>query len=80
MLFKMPVEDWDQVVNVHLRGPFLMTKAMQGFMTEAGWGRIVNLSSTSAIGNRGQANYSAAKAGHRGLHQDPGHRARAASG
>ena len=63
MLFKMPVEDWDQVLNVHLRGPFLMTKAMQGFMTEAGWGRIVNLSSTSAIGNRGQANYSAAKAG-----------------
>jgi len=67
LLFKMPVQDWDRVVSVHLRGPFLMTRALQGFMTEAGWGRIVNLSSTSAIGNRGQANYSAAKAGIQGF-------------
>ena len=67
LLFKMPAQDWDQVIGVHLRGPFLMTKAMQGFMSEAGWGRIVNISSTSAIGNRGQANYSAAKAGIQGF-------------
>jgi 3-oxoacyl-[acyl-carrier protein] reductase len=44
-----------------------MSKATQRYMTEAGWGRIVNLSSTSALGNRGQANYSAAKAGLQGF-------------
>ena len=53
--------------NVHLRGAFLMTKAVQAHMVEAGWGRIVNLSSTSALGNRGQANYAAAKAGMQGF-------------
>ncbi|WP_030276545.1 3-oxoacyl-ACP reductase FabG [Streptomyces sp. NRRL B-24484] len=67
LLFKMTADDWDAVMNVHLRGSFLMTRAVQGHMTEAGWGRIVNLSSTSALGNRGQANYSAAKAGIQGL-------------
>ena len=67
LLFKMTVEDWDAVMNVHLRGSFLMTKAVQGFMTEAKWGRVVNLSSTSALGNRGQVNYSAAKAGLQGF-------------
>lgn len=67
LLFKMGVEDWDAVIGVHLRGSFLMTKALQGHMTEAGWGRIVNLSSTSALGNRGQANYAAAKAGLQGF-------------
>ncbi len=67
LLFKMPIDDWDAVMNVHLRGLFLMTRAVQGFMTRAGWGRIVNLSSTSALGNRGQANYSAAKAGVQGF-------------
>jgi 3-oxoacyl-[acyl-carrier protein] reductase len=67
LLFKMTVSDWDQVMSVHLRGSFLMTRAVQRYMTEAGWGRIVNLSSTSALGNRGQANYSAAKAGIQGL-------------
>jgi len=61
MLFKMSVEDWDAVINVHLRGQFLMTRATQKYMTQAKWGRIVNLSSTSALGNRGQVNYSAAK-------------------
>ena len=45
----------------------LMTRAVQGYMTKAGWGRIVNLSSTSALGNRGQANYAAAKAGVQGF-------------
>jgi 3-oxoacyl-[acyl-carrier protein] reductase len=50
-----------------LRGAFLMSKAAQSYMTKAGWGRIVNLSSTSALGNRGQANYAAAKAGIQGF-------------
>ncbi len=67
MLFKMTDADWDLVMNVHLRGAFLMTRAVQKYMTEATWGRIVNLSSTSALGNRGQANYATAKAGLQGL-------------
>lgn len=67
LLFKMTVDDWDRVMGVHLRGSFLMTKATQRYMTEAGFGRIVNLSSTSALGNRGQANYAAAKAGVQGF-------------
>jgi 3-oxoacyl-[acyl-carrier protein] reductase len=67
LLFKMTVEDWDAVLGVHLRGAFLMSKACQKYMTEAKWGRIVNLSSIAALGNRGQANYSAAKAGMQGF-------------
>ncbi|MGZ4650446.1 MAG: 3-oxoacyl-ACP reductase FabG [Kineosporiaceae bacterium] len=67
LLFKMTDDEWDAVLGVHLRGSFLMTRAVQGYMTQAGWGRIVNLSSTSALGNRGQANYSAAKAGLQGF-------------
>ncbi|WP_037367348.1 3-oxoacyl-ACP reductase FabG [Amycolatopsis orientalis] len=67
LLFKMTAGDWDAVLNVHLRGSFLMSRAVQGFMTKAGWGRIVNLSNISALGNRGQANYSAAKAGLQGF-------------
>lgn len=67
LLFKMSVSDWDTVMGVHLRGAFLMSRACQKHMLEAGWGRIINLSSTSALGNRGQANYSAAKAGMQGL-------------
>jgi 3-oxoacyl-[acyl-carrier protein] reductase len=67
LLFKMTDEDWDSVLAVHLRGAFLMSRAAQAHMTKAGWGRIVNLSSTSALGNRGQANYSAAKAGMQGF-------------
>ena len=67
LLFKMSVEDWDSVMAVHLRGAFLMTKATQAHMTAEKYGRIVNLSSTSALGNRGQTNYSAAKAGMQGF-------------
>src|SRR3954447_15715451 len=67
LIFKMSDDDWDSVLAVHLRGAFLMTRACQAFMTKAGWGRIVNLSSTSALGNRGQVNYSAAKAGLQGF-------------
>ncbi|MEW9552060.1 3-oxoacyl-ACP reductase FabG [Nonomuraea sp. NPDC050783] len=67
LLFKMSVSDWDQVMGVHLRGSFLMSRAAQKFMVEAGFGRIVNVSSSSALGNRGQANYAAAKAGIQGF-------------
>ncbi|WP_346618813.1 3-oxoacyl-ACP reductase FabG [Blastococcus montanus] len=67
MLFKMSESDWDIVMNVHLRGAFLMTRAAQKHMIDQKWGRIVNLSSTSALGNRGQANYSTAKAGLQGF-------------
>jgi len=67
LLFKMSVDDWDSVLGVHLRGTFLMTRAAQTYMVEASYGRIVNLSSVSALGNRGQANYAAAKAGIQGL-------------
>jgi len=67
LLFKMTEDDWDAVMSVHLRGSFLMSRAAQRTMIERRWGRIVNLSSTSALGNRGQANYSAAKAGLQGF-------------
>ena len=67
LLFKMTEDDWDAVLGVHLRGAFLCSKAAQAQMTAKRWGKIVNLSSTSALGNRGQANYSAAKAGIQGF-------------
>jgi 3-oxoacyl-[acyl-carrier protein] reductase len=67
LIFKMTATDWDTVMNVHLRGAFLVTKAAQSYMVEARYGRIVNVSSTSALGNRGQVNYSAAKAGLQGF-------------
>jgi 3-oxoacyl-[acyl-carrier protein] reductase len=67
LLFKLTEDDWDSVMGVHLRGAFLMSRAVQAFQVEAKWGRIVSLSSTSALGNRGQANYAAAKAGIQGF-------------
>jgi 3-oxoacyl-[acyl-carrier protein] reductase len=67
LLFKMSELDWDTVMGVHLRGSFLMSRAVQKHMVEQRFGRIVNLSSTSALGNRGQANYSTAKAGLQGF-------------
>ncbi len=67
MLFKMSEDDWDMVLGVHLRGAFLMSRAAQKYMVEQRFGRIVNLSSSSALGNRGQVNYSAAKAGMQGF-------------
>jgi 3-oxoacyl-[acyl-carrier protein] reductase len=66
-LFKMTDEQWDAVLNVNLKGAFMMARATQKYMTEAKWGRIVNISSSSALGNRGQSNYSASKAGLEGL-------------
>jgi 3-oxoacyl-[acyl-carrier protein] reductase len=67
LIFKMSVDDWDMVLGVHLRGAFLMSREVQKHMVEAKWGRIVNLSSSSALGNRGQVNYAAAKAGMQGF-------------
>jgi len=67
LLFKMTEDDWDTVLGVHLRGAFLMSRACQKHMVEHRFGRIINLSSSSALGNRGQANYSAAKAGMQGF-------------
>ena len=67
MLFKMTENDWDTVMNVHLKGSFLATKAVQKYMVDQKYGRIINISSTSALGNRGQANYSTAKAGLQGF-------------
>jgi 3-oxoacyl-[acyl-carrier protein] reductase len=67
LLFRMTLDDWVSVMDVHLRGSFLMSRAVQGYMTSSGWGRIVNMSSISALGNRGQANYAAAKAGLQGF-------------
>ena len=67
LLFKMTDDDWDTVIGVHLRGAFLMSRATQKYMVEQRFGRIINLSSSSALGNRGQVNYSTAKAGLQGL-------------
>ena len=67
LLFKMSEEDWDVVLGVHLKGAFLMSREVQKHMTAARYGKILNLSSVSALGNRGQANYAAAKMGVQGL-------------
>ncbi|MEV0433446.1 3-oxoacyl-ACP reductase FabG [Nocardia sp. NPDC050413] len=67
LLFKMSVDDWDTVMAVHLRGAFLCSRAAQKHMVDNRSGAIINTSSVSALGNRGQANYAAAKAGIQGL-------------
>ena len=67
LLFKLTEDDWDSVMNVHLKGAFLMSKAAQKTFVAQKYGKILNLSSVSANGNRGQANYSAAKAGVQGF-------------
>lgn len=66
LVFKMSDDDWDTVIAVHLRGAFVATRAAQAHMVRGRWGRIINLSSISALGARGQVNYSAAKAGLQG--------------
>ena len=67
LIHKMSDQDWDDVMFVHLRGAFLCSRAAQREMVKRNWGRIVSLSSVSALGNRGQANYSTAKAGLLGM-------------
>src|SRR5579871_6361559 len=67
LLFKMTDADWDTVISVHLRGAFLMTRAAQKHFVEQKYGKVVCLSSVSALGNRGQANYAAAKMGIQGF-------------
>ncbi|WP_044336961.1 3-oxoacyl-ACP reductase FabG [Rossellomorea aquimaris] len=67
LLFKMTDTDWQTVMDVHLKGSFNVAKAAQSYMVKNKYGRIINISSTSALGNRGQANYATAKAGLQGL-------------
>ena len=67
LLFRMTDDEWDSVLDVNLKSVFLCARAVQRVMVPAGRGRIVSLSSRSALGNRGQANYAAAKAGIQGL-------------
>ena len=67
LLHKMSDDDWESVIATHLRGSFLAAQAAQARMVEQGSGAMVLISSTSALGNRGQANYAAAKAGIQGL-------------
>ena len=67
LMHKMSEEDWDTVMDVHLKGSFLCSREAQRYMVKQKSGSILNLSSTSALGNRGQVNYSAAKAGLQGL-------------
>lgn len=67
LLFKMTDDDWQQVMDVHLKGSFNAARAAQKYMVKNEYGRIINISSTSAQGNRGQSNYSTAKAGLQGL-------------
>lgn len=67
LLFRMSLEDWETVMAVHLRGAFLCSRTAQKHMVEQKYGRILCLSSTSALGNRGQANYATVKAGLQGF-------------
>ena len=67
LLFKMSDDDWDAVIDTHLKGTFFCARAAQKPMVEQKYGKMVFLSSTSALGNRGQTNYSAAKAGLQGM-------------
>ncbi|MBI3029219.1 MAG: 3-oxoacyl-ACP reductase FabG [Candidatus Rokubacteria bacterium] len=67
MAAKMTEEQWDQVLDVNLKGTFLCAQAVLPGMRERGWGRVINTSSIGSLGNIGQANYSASKAGVIGL-------------
>ncbi len=62
-LVKMTEEDWELVMNVMLKGAFLVTRAVMPHLIAQGWGRVINISSRAHLGNPTQANYSAAKAG-----------------
>jgi len=64
MLYKMTEEQWDEVVNIHLKGPFLCIQAASKFMMERKYGRIINVTSAAGLwGTKGQINYSSAKGG-----------------
>jgi 3-oxoacyl-[acyl-carrier protein] reductase len=67
LIYKMSDEDWDGVIDTHLKGTFFAARAAQRVMVEQKYGRMVFMSSTSALGNRGQTNYSTAKAGLQGM-------------
>lgn len=67
LFYKMTDSDWQTVTDVHLKGSFNAARAVQKYMVEKNYGRIINISSTSALGNRGQANYATAKAGLQGF-------------
>ena len=67
LIHKLTDEDWESVIATHLRGSFLAAQAAQRHMVEQRSGKIVLISSTSALGNRGQTNYAAAKAGIQGM-------------
>jgi len=67
LIYKMTDDDWDSVIDTHLKGTFLAARAAQRAMVPAKYGKMVFLSSTSANGNRGQTNYSTAKAGLQGM-------------
>jgi 3-oxoacyl-[acyl-carrier protein] reductase len=62
-LVEMTTEQWDMVLGVNLRGPFFLTRAVVPYMIEAGWGRIVTMSSISAVGDAARVDYASAKAG-----------------
>ena len=64
IMLRMKEDEWDNVIDVHLNGQYLLIKSFIKKMVKNRWGRIINISSTSAVlGNKGQANYAAAKAG-----------------
>jgi len=64
IMLRMQEDEWDNVIDVHLNGQYLLIKSFLKKMVKNKWGRIINISSTSAaLGNKGQANYAAAKAG-----------------
>ena len=67
LLFRMSDDEWDAVIAIHLKGSFLCSRAAQRYMVEQRYGKIVMTSSISALGNKGQVNYAAAKAGLQGL-------------
>jgi 3-oxoacyl-[acyl-carrier protein] reductase len=67
LIYKMTDDDWDGVIDTHLKGTFFAAREAQKVMVPQKYGRMIFLSSTSALGNRGQTNYSTAKAGLQGM-------------
>jgi 3-oxoacyl-[acyl-carrier protein] reductase len=67
LVFKMSDDDWETVINTHLRGSFYSVRAAQKYMVKQKYGKIIMVSSRAALGNRGQTNYAAAKAGLQGM-------------